>query len=176
MRLEDMNVNLQGPFEVGQKVVSSSHGVGEIQGVEVNNYGDTQVSCYVINLINQKMSIKIPINKAIDCGLRPLTNAGDIQEVYQVLKTKSNMSTYKSKVKKFTDYKQKLNSGNIIDLATVVRDLHKPDTINSSYSQKSIYDSALTRLANELALLEGLKLNEMLANLEELLIAKGSDA
>jgi len=168
-----MSVNLQSDlqryFEIGQKVVSSSHGVGEIESIEVNHYGDSKVECYVIGLINQKMSIKVPINKAIECGLRPLTNVNDIEEVYQVLKSKSNASFYKSKMKKFTDYKQKLNSGNIIELAAVVRDLHKPDIVNSSYSQKSIYDLALSRLANELALLEGLQFSEMLTNLEGLL-------
>jgi CarD family transcriptional regulator len=159
-------------FNVGQKVVYSSHGVGEIIAIETNTYAGVELIFYVINLINQKMSIKVPANKTGESGLRPIVSDTDAEGIYQILKTKSCQLFYKSKAKKFTDYKQKLNSGNVVDLAEVVRDLHKSDCVNTSYSQKAIYESALNRLANELALLKNIQLDQMLLSLEEILTAR----
>lgn len=159
-------------FSVGEKVVYSSHGVGEVVAIETNIYGGSELKFYVINLINQKMSIKVPANKTGENDLRKITSAGDIEEIFEILRKKSNNLFYKSRARKFTDYKQKLNSGSVLDLAEVVRDLYKSDCLTTSYSQKVIYESALTRLANELALLLDVKLDQMLENIEELLVSR----
>jgi CarD family transcriptional regulator len=159
-------------FDIGEKVVYSSHGVGEITSIETNIYGGSELRFYVIHLINQKMSIKVPVNKTGESELRRIVEGKDVEGIYNILKRKSCSSFYKSKARKFIDYKQKLNSGNIAELAEVVRDLYKSDYINTSYSQKAIYESALNRLANELALLENVRFDQMLVNLEEILMAK----
>jgi len=159
-------------FNIGEKVVYSSHGVGEIINIESNVYGGSEIMFYVINLINQKMSIRVPANKTGESDLRSITSHGSVDEIYEVLKKKSNNIFYRSRSRKFVDYKQKLNSGNIIDLAEVVRDLYRSDCVTTSYSQKVIYESALTRLANELALLLDVKLDQMLLNIEELLVSR----
>ena len=126
-------------FRVGEKVVYSSHGVGEIVDMEINTYGGSQLRFYVINLINQKMSIRVPANKTGENDLRKITSAGDVESIFDILKKKSNNLFYKSRARKFVDYKQKLNSGSILDLAEVVRDLYKSDCLTTSYSQKIIY-------------------------------------
>lgn len=164
--------NQDHKFSVGEKVVYSSHGVGEIVDMEVNSYGGSQIRFYVINLINQKMSIRVPANKTGENDLREMTRACEVDSIFDILRKKSNNLFYKSRARKFVDYKQKLNSGSILDLAEVVRDLYKSDCLTTSYSQKIIYESALTRLANELALLLDVKLDQMLQSIEELLVAR----
>jgi CarD family transcriptional regulator len=159
-------------FNVGDKVVYSSHGVGEIEKIETSIHCGIELKFYVISLINQKMSLKIPVNKATQASIRRLITQDDVEGIYNILKQKSPNMFYKSKARKFVDYKQKLNSGKINDLAEVVRDLHKTDYINTSYSQKAIYDSALRRLANELALLNNINLDQMLLSLESILTSK----
>ncbi len=159
-------------FNIGEKVVCSSHGVGEIKSIESNTYAGSEIKFYVIQLINQKMLIKVPVNQINRSGLRHLTNEKNIDGVYEILKKKSGNSLHKSKSKKLTDYKQKLNSGNINDWAEVVRDLYKSDCLNTSYSQKTIYESALNRLADELGLLTNINSEQMLINLEQILMAK----
>ena len=139
---EDMIKDLKAgdhKFRVGEKVVYSSHGVGEIVDMEINTYGGSQLRFYVINLINQKMSIRVPANKTGENDLRKITSAGDVESIFDILKKKSNNLFYKSRARKFVDYKQKLNSGSILDLAEVVRDLYKSDCLTTSYSQKIIY-------------------------------------
>ena len=159
-------------FNIGDRVVYSSHGVGQIKEIETSVYEGIQLRFYVIELINQKMSIKVPIKKNSDGGLRKITDAQEVESIFGILREKACNPFHKSKARKFINYKQKLNSGSITDLAEVVRDLYRSDYLTTSYSQKAIYESALTRLANELALLLDVKLDKMLLNLEELLIAR----
>ena len=159
-------------FNIGDKVVYSSHGVGEITSIETSIYAGTELRFYVIDLINQKMSIRVPIKKNTDSGLRKITSTEDIENIYVILRKKSCNPIHKSKARKFINYKQKLNSGSVTDLAEVVRDLYRSDHLSTSYSQKAIYESALTRLANELALLLNVKLDQMLIDLEQILISK----
>ena len=172
---QDITVTAQvtfSEFSIGDKVVYSSHGVGIIQDIETKTYEGTELRFYVIDLVNQRMSIKVPIKKNSDGGLRKITNAQDVESIFTILRQKSCNTYHKSKARKFINYKQKLNSGNIADLAEVVRDLYRSDYLTTSYSQKAIYESALTRLANELALLLDVKLDKMMIDLEELLTSR----
>lgn len=156
-------------FAIGQKVVYSSHGVGEIKDIETIQYGGVYSSFYVVEFIQQRMSLKVPVNKAGEKGLRAMSNPQELTEVWEILKGKASTPLYRGKTTKFIDYKQKLNSGSITDLAELVRDLHKANFASSSYSQKNIYESALKRLADELALLQKVQTIQVLSDLKDLL-------
>jgi CarD family transcriptional regulator len=143
----------QHSFKVGEDVVYPSHGVGRIVKVEDNEIGGMKLSFFVIEFEKEKLSIRIPVNKANKIGLRPLVSSKDMKKVMEILseKPKSHRGIWS---KRAIEYETKINSGDLVLIAEVIRDLYR-DSNNKdrSYSEKVIYDLALHRLSSEYALL-----------------------
>lgn len=140
-------------FKIGDTVVYPSHGVGKIVDLETQTLGGIELQFFVISLEQEKMSLRIPVNRAQKSGLRKLSDGDILKQVFTVLK--SNAKTSKGMwSKRATEYEQKINSGELILIAEVVRDLHKNvDDPDRSYSERLIYESALNRLSSEFAAL-----------------------
>lgn len=146
----------QNLFNVGDNVVYPSHGVGKIIKTESNVIGEVTLKLFVIHLEKDKLFIRIPVNKAEKIGLRLLISNKDMKNVMNILgdKPKSQRGIWS---KRATEYEAKINSGDLFLIAEVIRDLYR-DSSNTdrSYSEKLIYDLALSRLASEYALLNEL--------------------
>ncbi len=138
-------------FKVGGKVVYPAHGVGIITDQEIQLVAGTELSVYVISFEKEKMILRVPITRAKVAGLRVLSNDNDVMKAIQTLKgrAKPGRGMWSRRAQ---EYESKINSGNIISIAEVVRDLHKNvDDPDRSYSERVIYESALNRLAGEFA-------------------------
>ena len=138
-------------FKEGTKVVYPAHGVGEIMGIETQTVSNIQLTAYVVKFHKENMTLRIPVNRAETSGLRSLVTEDEIGKVHKVLKgrAKSSRGMWSRRAK---EYENKINSGNIISLAEVVRDLHKNiDDPDRSYSERVIYENALRRLAGEVS-------------------------
>ncbi len=141
-------------FKVGAKVVYPAHGVGVIKAVKKEKVGGTDITAYIILFEKDKMTLMVPVNKAKESGLRILSSVPELEKVRKTLlgKAKTGRGMWSRRAK---EYESKINSGNIVFLAEVVRDLHKnvsdPDR---SYSERIIYENALNRLAGEFAAVE----------------------
>lgn len=138
-------------FKEGNKVVYPSHGVGVINGIETNQVVGMEIKTYVIEFEKEKMVLRIPVARAEKSGLRPLSSGNELDKVTRVLlerpKTSRGMWSRRAK-----EYESKINSGNIVFVAEVVRDLHKNvDDPERSYSERIIYENALERLAREVS-------------------------
>lgn len=138
-------------FKEGNKVVYPSHGVGIISGIETNSVAGMEIKTYVIEFDKEKMVLRIPVGRAEKSGLRALSTTNELDKVTKVLlerpKTSRGMWSRRAK-----EYESKINSGNIIFVAEVVRDLHKNvDDPERSYSERIIYENALERLAREVS-------------------------
>lgn len=142
-------------FIIGQRVVYSSHGVGEITAIETQAIGDTAIQVYVVSFPEDKMILKVPVNRASAAGLRMLASKDDLSKIYLVLKSKPKQGN-RMWSRRAQEYESKINSGDILLVAEVVRDLYKNVDSDRSYSERIIYESALNRLAGELAILEDL--------------------
>jgi CarD family transcriptional regulator len=144
-------------FKVGDNVVYPSHGVGKILDVESQAIGGIEMQLYVIHFEKEKMSLRIPVNKAKKSGLRALSNYGEIEKVLQVLR--SHPKTSKGMwSRRASEYETKINSGELSLIAEVVRDLYKNvDDPDRSYSERLIYESALNRLSSEFAALNNIE-------------------
>ena len=140
-------------FQVGEKVVYPSHGVGEITEIESQTIADTKLEVYVISFPQDKMTLRVPVSKATASGLRTLANKSSINEVYTILNSKPKRGN-KMWSRRALEYEAKINSGEIEAVAEVVRDLYKNVDNDRSYSERTIYESALNRLASEIAILE----------------------
>ena len=132
-------------------VVYPTHGVGKILGVEKQTIGGDTIELFVIDFKQDRMELRVPVEKAKLSGLRKLSSRDRLKTAMNALKSapcvKRTMWSRRAQ-----EYEAKINSGNPVSIAEVVRDLHRnasqPD---QSFSERQIYESALDRLAGELA-------------------------
>ena len=158
-------------FEVGEKVVYPSHGVGEITAVETQVISGFDLKVYVISFLQDKMTLRVPVGRAATSGLRSIVKSGDVSKIYSALKGKPKQGN-RMWSRRAQEYETKINSGDIVAVAEVVRDLYKNVDTDRSYSERTIYESALNRLASEIAILEGISKDEAVNKLIEVLREK----
>jgi CarD family transcriptional regulator len=156
-------------FRVNDNVVYSSHGVGTIIGEEIQSIGGMELKVFVIQLLKENMILRIPVKRAADVGLRPLSSPNEFEKVLAVLLDKPHIfkDTWSRRVRTL---EAKINSGDIFQIAEVVRDLYKnvhdPDR---SYSERVIYESAFERLIGEYSVIKGMEQKEAKEYINEIL-------
>lgn len=141
-------------FKTGDYVVYPAHGVGQVEGVETQIIGGSDISLYTISFEKDRMRLKVPVFKAEDAGLRKLCSGEHLQNALTTLKGRSRIRrTMWSR--RAQEYELKINSGDPVSIAEVLRDLKRSnDDTEQSYSERQIYQSALERLAREVAAVE----------------------
>lgn len=156
-------------FSVGDRVVYPSHGVGEIVGEEIEQIGGLELKVYIITLYRDKVTLRVPVKRASRIGLRHLSSPEKFHTVFDVFKMKANTNKGMWS-KRAQEYELKINSGDVCSLAEVTRDLHKnSDHPDRSYSERIIYESALTRLASEYAAIKGIEIDKAINAITSLL-------
>ncbi|MDX2073454.1 MAG: CarD family transcriptional regulator [Alphaproteobacteria bacterium] len=159
-------------YKVGNYVVYPTHGVGKIIAEETQMIGDIELRLLVINFEKDKMTLRVPMQRASAAGLRPISGSDKMKEVYASLKSKAKISRGMWS-RRAQEYETKINSGNIILISEVVRDLHQNvDQSERSYSERMIYENALGRLVGEVAAAEGTDTKAAYDKLMKLLRAK----
>ena len=158
-------------FKVGERVVYPSHGVGEIIQIESQAIGEIKLEVYVISFPHDKMTLRVPVSRATASGLRTLATKSDVNNVYNILNDKPKRGN-KMWSRRAQEYETKINSGQIEAIAEVVRDLYKNVDNDRSYSERTSYESALNRLATEIAVLENITIASATEKLVELLREK----
>ncbi len=143
-------------FVEGDFVVYPAHGVGQIEGIETQTIAGMEIDLYAISFEKERMRLKIPVMKAEQSGLRKLSSDERLGDAIQTLKGRSRVRrTMWSR--RAQEYEMKINSGDPISIAEVLRDLKRSNDDNEqSYSERQIYESALERLAREVAAIEDL--------------------
>lgn len=138
-------------FEAGDYVVYPAHGVGRIDGIETTVIGGMKVNLYAITFEKDRMRLKIPVFKAKTSGLRKLCSANRLKDAMKTLQGRARIRrTMWSR--RAQEYELKINSGDPVAIAEVLRDLKRSnDDTEQSYSERQIYQSALQRLAREVA-------------------------
>ncbi len=141
-------------FSVGDHVVYPAHGVGKVQGIEAQEVAGLSFEVYVITFDHEKMTLRVPTNKARTSGLRSLAEGDVVSQALTTLKGKARVKrTMWSR--RAQEYEAKINSGDLISIAEVVRDLHRAENQpEQSYSERQLYESALDRMAREVAAIE----------------------
>lgn len=156
-------------FRTGDYVVYPAHGVGTIEGVETQSIAGMSVTLYAISFEKDRMRLKIPVQKAQTAGLRKLSSGDRLKDALKTL-------TGKAKIKRTMwsrraqEYEAKINSGDPVQIAEVLRDLRRPkDDTEQSYSERQIYQSALERLAREVAAVQRIAEAKAVEHLETVL-------
>lgn len=143
-------------FVTGDYVVYPAHGVGLVEGIETQTIAGMQVKLYAISFERDRMRLKIPVMKANTAGLRKLSSGDRLKDAMQTLQGKAKIRrTMWSR--RAQEYETKINSGDPVSIAEVLRDLKRSnDESEQSYSERQIYQSALQRLAREVAAVESI--------------------
>ncbi len=141
-------------FSTSDYVVYPTHGVGKITGVEEQEISGIKLELFVIDFAQDKMTLRVPVAKAKSSGMRRLSTAKEMDQALTTLKGRARVKrTMWSR--RAQEYEAKINSGDPISIAEVVRDLHRSSNQpDQSYSERQIYEAALGRLARELAAVE----------------------
>jgi CarD family transcriptional regulator len=158
-------------FDIGDFVVYPTHGVGKVVGVEEQTIGEQELKLFVITFEKDRMTLRVPLEKAANSGLRRLSNKKIIDSALTTLKGKARVKrTMWSR--RAQEYEAKINSGDPVSIAEVVRDLHRGEgQSEQSYSERQMYEAALDRLACELAAVEKIDKDKATAKLEGMLAA-----
>ncbi len=148
-------------FAANDFVVYPTHGVGLVKGVEIQEIAGHKLKLFVIEIEGAKMTIKVPVNKANNVGLRRLSSRKEMGVALEKLKIKARVRrTMWSR--RAAEYETKINSGDPIQIAEVVRELYRSSTQpDQSYSERQIYQNALERLSREVAAVD--RINEIQA-------------
>ena len=141
-------------FVVGDYVVYPKHGVGRVIELQNSEIAGMSLELYVLRFEKEKMTLRVPTNKAESVGMRKLSSDKQMQEALQTLKGKPRVKrTMWSR--RAQEYEAKINSGDLIAISEVVRDLYRSDDQpEQSYSERQIFEAACSRLARELAAME----------------------
>lgn len=143
-------------FGVGEYVVYPTHGVGRIMGIEAEKIGEYELKVFVINFEKDKMTLRVPVTRAEAAGLRAISPNDQINRAITTLKGRAKVARGMWS-RRAQEYEAKINSGNLVQIAEVVRDLHKNvDQSERSYSERMIYETAMHRLVGEVAASEKL--------------------
>ena len=158
-------------FNTDDFVVYPTHGVGRILGTEKNFIADDDIEMLVVRFEQDRMTLRVPLEKAKSLGLRTLSSRKQMDDAITTLKGKARVSRDMWS-KRARAYDEKIRSGNPVSIAEVVRDLRKKKTqTEQSYSERQMYQQALDRLAREFAAIEKIDKDVAADKLEELMEA-----
>ncbi len=141
-------------FDVGDYVVYPKHGVGRVIELQSQEIAGMSLELYVLRFEKEKMTLRVPTNKVESVGMRKLSNDKQMGEALATLKGKPKVKrTMWSR--RAQEYEAKINSGDLVSIAEVVRDLYRPEEApEQSYSERQIFEAATSRLARELGAME----------------------
>lgn len=139
------------PFRKGDLVVYPTHGIGTVDQVRVEEIGGQKLNWIKISFAENRMSLRVPVRKARDTGLRRPVSRQAFAEVLTIIRGRPHASRLVW-TKRALEYQGKINSGSVKALAEVVRDLRPSlDGSESSFSRRNLFESAVDRLAGEFA-------------------------
>jgi len=141
-------------FKIGETVVYPKHGVGEIVKIESMEIANIRTIFFVVKMEQSKLTIRVPIDKQEEVGLRKISSKKIITEVFDVLKLKPKIRRIMWS-RRAQEYDTKIFSGDPINIAEVVRDLFRKNSqAEQSYSERQMFQVAIERLAREVAAVE----------------------
>lgn len=167
-------------FKTNEFVVYPSHGVGQIKQIEEQEIAGLKLELFVISFLKDKMTLRVPTAKATAVGMRKLSDDRVVARALEVLKGRARVKrTMWSR--RAQEYEAKINSGDLIAIAEVVRDLFRADNQpEQSYSERQLFEQAMDRMSREIAVVLNLTETEAAKEIESQLLkgprrTKGTD-
>ncbi len=159
-------------FRINEFVVYPAHGVGQVVSIEEQEVAGHSLELFVINFANDKLTLRVPVAKVESAGMRKLAS---VEQLERALRTVQGRARVKRTMwsRRAQEYEAKINSGSLISISEVVRDLFRSENQpEQSYSERQLYEAALARMAREIAVVNKITETEAV-RLIELNLAKG---
>ncbi|MFD2238355.1 CarD family transcriptional regulator [Aureimonas populi] len=165
MSIQKKTSQRQG-FKTGESIVYPAHGVGQIVAIEEQEVAGMKLELFVIDFEKDKMRLKVPVAKAESVGMRKLSETDFVDRALKVVQGRARVKkTMWSR--RAQEYDAKINSGDLIQIAEVVRDLYRAESQpEQSYSERQLYEAALGRMAREIAAVNELSETEAVRLIE----------
>jgi CarD family transcriptional regulator len=153
-------------FKTSEFVVYPAHGVGQILAIEEQEIAGARLELFVINFMKDKMTLRVPTAKVANVGMRKLSEPALVKKALETLKGRARVKrTMWSR--RAQEYEAKINSGDIVAIAEVVRDLYRSESQpEQSYSERQLYEAALDRLSREIAVVQHVTETEAVKEIE----------
>jgi CarD family transcriptional regulator len=153
-------------FKTNEFVVYPAHGVGQILAIEEQEIAGARLELFVINFMKDKMTLRVPTAKVANVGMRKLSEPVLVKRALETLKGRARVKrTMWSR--RAQEYEAKINSGDIVAIAEVVRDLYRSESQpEQSYSERQLYEAALDRLSREIAVVQHVTETEAVKEIE----------
>ena len=139
------------PFKIGEFIVYPAHGVGQIVGIEEQEVAGAKLELFVINFVKNRLMLRVPTAKIVAVGMRKVAEGPLVK---RALETLEGRPRNKRTVwwRRAQEYEAKINSGDVVSIAEVVRDLYRSESqLEQPHSARQFYDAALDRLSREIA-------------------------
>ncbi|MEP0322407.1 CarD family transcriptional regulator [Bauldia litoralis] len=153
-------------FKTGEHIVYPAHGVGRIVGIDTQEVAGIKLELFVISFIKDKMTLRVPVPKATSVGMRKLADAATVKRSLETVRGRARIKrTMWSR--RAQEYEAKINSGDLIAIAEVVRDLFRSENQpEQSYSERQLYEAALDRMAREISSVNRISETEAIRQIE----------
>ena len=154
-------------FKISEHIVYPAHGVGRIMAVETQEVAGLKLDLFVISFIKDKMTLRVPVAKANAVGMRKLADNPTVKRALETVRGRARVKrTMWSR--RAQEYEAKINSGDLIAIAEVVRDLFRSDTQpEQSYSERQLYEAALDRMSREISSVNRISETEAIRQIEQ---------
>jgi len=161
-------------FRPDDFVVYPAHGVGRIVSIEEQEVAGVRLELFVISFEKDKMTLRVPTARASEIGMRQLSSPALIDRALETLRGKAKVKRAMWS-RRAQEYEQKINSGELLSIAEVVRDLHRNDEQREqSYSERQLYEAALDRLTREVAAVAGMDEAAAQRKVDEVLLSRAA--
>lgn len=139
-------------FNVGDKAVVPSHGVGVIKDIETLHMGGGAYEVYVIKILDNGLTYKVPVGKVAENGIREVMSLDEIEQAYEVLRDRETPTDKQTWNRRYREYMNKIKTGNPLEVAAVLRDLALLKAEKTlSFGERKMYDQAHSLMVQEIA-------------------------
>lgn len=154
-------------FKTGEHIVYPSHGVGRIMAIEEQEVAGFKLELFVISFEKDKMTLRVPVPKIASVGMRKLSETNIVEKSLETLQGRARIKrTMWSR--RAQEYEAKINSGDLVAISEVVRDLHRASSQpEQSYSERQLYEAALDRMAREISAVSRITETEAIRRIED---------
>ncbi len=154
-------------FKTGEYIVYPAHGVGQITSIEEQSVAGYALELLVINFEQDKMTLRVPVAKIASVGMRKLSDTATVKKALETVRGRPRVKrTMWSR--RAQEYEAKINSGDLIAIAEVVRDLYRSESQpEQSYSERQLYEAALDRMSREIAAVNRSSETEAIRQIEQ---------
>lgn len=167
-------IEKRNEFRANDYVVYPAHGVGKIVSIEEQEVAGMTLELFVISFEKDKMTLRVPTAKATATGMRVLSSPDIVGKAIETLKGRARVKRAMWS-RRAQEYEQKINSGDLIMIAEVVRDLHRAeDQPEQSYSERQLYEAAFERLTREVAAVQSIDESSAAESVSETLIKRAA--